>query len=91
MIFFKIDFSKKSFRNTIRVSKGLGPDQDRHSVGPDLGPNCLQTTKVATSKEIVKKSDCFYLVFSCSICFGELHVADSLIFQETRSINTVVA
>ena len=22
--------------------KGLDPDQDRHSVGPDLGPSCLQ-------------------------------------------------
>ena len=28
--------------NTIRVSNGLDPDQDQHSVGPDLGPNCLQ-------------------------------------------------
>ena len=25
-----------SFRNTIRVSKGLYPDQDQHFVGPDL-------------------------------------------------------
>ena len=24
------------------MSNGLDPDQDRHSVGPDLGPNCLQ-------------------------------------------------
>ena len=35
------------------VSNSLDPDQDRQSVGPDLGPNCLQmlsaddtTTKV---------------------------------------------
>ena len=28
--------------NTIRVSNGLDLDQDRHCVGPDLGPNCLQ-------------------------------------------------
>ena len=35
-------FSKKSFRNTIRVSNSLDPDQARHFVGPDLGPNCLQ-------------------------------------------------
>ena len=28
-------------RNTIRVSNSLDPDQNRHSVGPDLGPNCL--------------------------------------------------
>ena len=40
-----MSFKKKStnsFRNTIRVSNGLDPDQDRHSVGPDLDPNCLQ-------------------------------------------------
>ena len=40
--FSKLTFSKKSFRNTIRVSNGLDPDQDQRSVGPDLGPNCLQ-------------------------------------------------
>ena len=28
--------------NNSRVSNGLDPDQDRHYVGPDLGPNCLQ-------------------------------------------------
>ena len=38
-----IVFSKISFRNTIRVSNSWDPDQDRHFVGPDLGPNCLQT------------------------------------------------
>ena len=26
----------------IRVSNNLDPDQAGHSVGPDLGPNCLQ-------------------------------------------------
>ena len=42
-------FSKltNSFRNTIRVSNSLDPDQARQFVGPeivgpDLGPNCLQ-------------------------------------------------
>ena len=35
-------FKKKYFRNSIRVSDGLDPDQDRQNVGPDLGPNCLQ-------------------------------------------------
>ena len=29
---------KKSFSNTIRVSNGLDPDQDRQNVHPDLGP-----------------------------------------------------
>ena len=31
------------FRNTIRVSNSLDPGQARLFVGPDLGPNCLQT------------------------------------------------
>ena len=39
---FKINFPKNAFRNTIRVSNGLDPDWERSSVGPDLGPNCLQ-------------------------------------------------
>ena len=30
------------FFNTFRVSNSLDPDQARHFVGPDLGPNCLQ-------------------------------------------------
>ena len=34
--------SKISFRNIIRVSNSLDPDQDQHSVGPNLGPNCLK-------------------------------------------------
>ena len=38
--FSKLHFfsSKNSFRNKIRVSNSLDPD----SVGPDLGPSCLQ-------------------------------------------------
>ena len=28
------------------MSNGLDPGQDRHSVGPDLGPNCLQRLSV---------------------------------------------
>ena len=42
LTFFKIKLFKNSFRNTIRVSNGLDPDQDRRYVGPELGPNCLQ-------------------------------------------------
>ena len=40
--FFKMNFFKIPFRNPIRVSNSLDLDQDRHFVGPDLGPNCLQ-------------------------------------------------
>ena len=40
--FFKSTFSTESFRNTIRVSNSLDPDQARQNAGPDLNPNCLQ-------------------------------------------------
>ena len=51
----KLTFSKNYFRNTTRVSNSSDPDQDRRSVGPDLGPNCLQrlSANVTASKERV--------------------------------------
>ena len=42
LFFSKLTFLKNSFRNTIRVANSLDPDQARHFVGPELGPNCLQ-------------------------------------------------
>ena len=36
------NFSKNYFRNTIRVSNNLDPDQGRGITRPDLGPDCLQ-------------------------------------------------
>ena len=42
-VFYKINFFKKrNFRNTIRVSNSLDPDQASRFFRPDLGPNCLQ-------------------------------------------------
>ena len=39
----------------IRVSSSFDRDQGRHSVGPDLGPNCLQRLSADdTSKQRVK-------------------------------------
>ena len=49
------DGIEKSVPRNHRLSNSLDPDQDGHSVDPDLEPNCLQgyqlTTKVAASKE----------------------------------------
>ena len=47
IIFFKQDLLISTnftgmIGTTIRVSTSLDPDQVRCSVGPDLGPNCLQ-------------------------------------------------
>ena len=50
---------------------GLGPDQARHSVGPDLGPNCLrmlrQTTLVGTEFNV------------CAVC--QLRLLPNVNFQ----------
>ena len=47
-IFF---FKKKSSINPIRVSNVLDPDQDRHLVGPVLGPNTLQSLSTLDSAD----------------------------------------
>ena len=47
----KLTFSKNLTGNTIRVSNGLYPDQNRHFVGTELGPNYLQM--LSADKEIV--------------------------------------
>ena len=45
--------------NTIRVSNSLDPDQVRLYVGPDLGPNCLQSLSADdTSRQIEEKVQC---------------------------------
>ena len=33
------------------MSNGLDPDQDRHVVGPDLGPNCLQRLSLISRQQ----------------------------------------
>ena len=72
--FLKSTFSKKSFRNTIRVSNSLDPDQARHFVGPDLDPNCLQRLSADdTSRQIQLHSDlslcCFNTICSTQCLF----------------------
>ena len=53
--FFKIIFSQNSFRNTISVSNSLDRDQDRRSVGPGLGPNCLQRLSADDKPQLARK------------------------------------
>ena len=50
-LLIKINFFKNSDRNTIRVSNGLYPDQNRRSVGTELGPNYLQMLSADKEKE----------------------------------------
>ena len=55
---FMLDNFQKILIKTVRVSNGLNPDQDRHSVCPDLDPNYLQMTKkqLARRKLIIHSS-----------------------------------
>ena len=55
LIFFKKKISKNSFRNTIRMSNSLDPDQAQWSVKPYLGPNCLQKLSVDDTQTVAGK------------------------------------
>ena len=59
LIFSKSSFSKTSYRSTIKVSNSVDPDQARHFVGSDLGPNCLQRLSAdGTCRQQVNYTDC---------------------------------
>ena len=40
--FFNLIFSQKNLSGISSMSNSLDPDQARHFVGPELGPNCLE-------------------------------------------------
>ena len=44
LTFFQINFFKIFFKEHYQSVKSLDPDQDGHSVSPDLGPICLWTS-----------------------------------------------
>ena len=56
VLVFKIKFLKNVIKALSGCPKSFNPDQARQNVGPDLGPNCLQSLpaegKVATSRQI---------------------------------------
>ena len=73
---FKINFFEKFFWEYHQCQKSLDPDQARHFVGPDLGPNCLQkfsagdTRRQRVKQEIKKKKFWAYtFVFGQHVCF----------------------
>ena len=63
--------SKNSIGNTNRVSNSLDPDQAQQSVGPDLGPNCLQIlsadNKSQRGKSFLVVLMCITLLFICEV------------------------
>ena len=61
--FSKSTVLKSSFRNAIRVSNNLDSDQVRHSVGPDLDPNCLLSSSADdTSKHRINEAADFFKI-----------------------------
>ena len=69
LTFFKNGlFSKNSFKNTIRVSNCLDPDQDRQNVGPDLGPDCLQRLSAIDFFFVAASMERVNMHFECLIC-----------------------
>ena len=64
LTFFKINYFKEFFRNTVRVLNGLDPDQDRHYVSPDLCPNCLQKLSADDKSSRTRKSNIRFPIFS---------------------------
>ena len=61
------------------MSNSWDPDQNQHSIGPDLGPNCLQRLSADdTSKELINK---YILEF-----FFFFH--DALSLTQAKDINT---
>ena len=63
--FFQIYLFQKVLSRTLSVSNGLDPDKDQSSVGPDLGPYCLQRLSADTNSRcslcICKKMSSFAL------------------------------
>ena len=65
VFFSKLTFSKNSFRNTIRVSNSLDPDQALTFAGPDLGSNCLQRLSADdTSRQRVNENLIIRILFT---------------------------
>ena len=54
--FSKLIYFKNSIWNTIRMSNSLDPDQDRHSVCPDLGAYCLHKGNTQMAKDVTSTS-----------------------------------
>ena len=51
----KLTVSEISFMEAFSVSNGLDPDQDQHSVGPDLDPTCLQMLSAIDKSPVAGK------------------------------------
>ena len=64
--FFKINFFIKFIQKTSSECHGLDPDKDQPSVGPDLGPKCLQRLSAEQGKSSMCSHQLPYCQKLCS-------------------------
>ena len=53
--FFQNKLFQKKFQEHYQSVNGLDPDQDLLSVGPDMGPNCLQRLSTDVKSPLARK------------------------------------
>ena len=90
-LFSKSTFSKNLFRNTVRVLNGLNQDQNRRSIGRDLGLNCKvyqQASKVATSKKRV--NDPMKLWPTAIVFYGHVRCVNFILNDSVVSRSSIV-
>ena len=56
-----LTLKKNNLAGSLSVSNGLDPDQDRHSFGPDLGPNRLPRLSVDDKSPLARKELCMHV------------------------------
>ena len=56
-----------SFRNTTRVSNSLDPDQDRRSVGPDLGQKLFAKFISRRQKSPLARKELIKIIFRLNV------------------------
>ena len=64
---FQNQHFQKVLSGILSVSNSLEPDQARRSVGPDLGPNCLQRLSADDTYRQSQQENMFQDLFSANI------------------------
>ena len=72
------------------MSNSLNPDQDRHCVGPDLGPNCLLRFSADDKSPLTRK---VLMIHPVNICIKTFETENFGVYCENsveKKISTVV-
>ena len=72
-------FQKKNLSGMPLVAKNLDPDQARHFVGPDLGPNCLQSYQLSLAGKV-----CYIIWFRVTVISLQIKVNKCSLYKDLR-------